>query len=135
MEEIFLLLKTKPTDDLLYVLEAVEGITYTATKYGDFDAYSINLKDPKGYMLFELIKDINIFIPQVSIYLSDYLLCKKQPTADIIRYIEMFKVDHLFSLYLSSPRINQAQRNCALRFITEKLNNPTTDKQNAQETS
>lgn len=110
MEEFLLLLKCKPTEELIYVSELVKDVEYTIVKQDDYEAYRVIPTTPNGKLVVELIKDINIFIPKVGYYLSDFLLLKRKPNAKIIEYLANFTIDDLFAPYISHQRINKAVR-------------------------
>lgn len=110
MEEFLLLLKCKPVDELVFLTELINNFDYTLIKQYGYDVYRINSNTRNGGLVVKLIKDLNIYIPKVNYYLSDFLLVKRQPTDDIIKYLDNFTTDDLFTPYISRQRINKAIR-------------------------
>lgn len=108
MEEYFYLLKCKATEELMFLFDNTKGVEYTLDKKDGFDVYKLTLNLIKNKTLVEIIKDINIYIPKVKEYISDYILLKKTPTKKILKYINLFTSDDLFLPYISQSRIKQA---------------------------
>lgn len=104
-KKTFRLLKCKAVDDLLYVFELEQGIDYVTKTHSQYTEYIINFNHNNAIDLFDCIKDLNIYIPQISIYLSDYILLKKMPTDKILSIINKLSVDDVFCPYISKQRL------------------------------
>ena len=109
MEEFFYLLECNPVKDLLFLFDLEENIDYIIEKQNNFAIVKVILTDERTKILKEVIQDMNIFIPQVSKYLSDYILIKERPTESILKYVNLFSSDDLFLPYISKQRVYKAE--------------------------
>lgn len=102
----FNILKVKATQELIDLFDLEEGLHYfvkrtlKGTQY-----YRLILDTADVQMLHEVIQTIDIYVPHIKIYLSDYILLKKEPTKAIKDLINHFTVDQLFGAFLHTPRI------------------------------
>ena len=117
MEENILLLKCKSIDELIFLYDLKEDKDYTIIKQNDVEAYNINLtSSDNAKVMIEVIKDVNIYIPHVKIYLSDFIFFKSIPTKAMLEYINYFSSDNLFLPYLTKERTSKAEIKHSERF-------------------
>lgn len=101
------LLKCSPVTDLLYICEIQE---YYEESQGGYDIYIIPIKDINAYYLYECVKNLDIYLQNTHIYLSDYILLKKKPTQSILTIFNHFNTDDLFQHCLSQQNIIKAHQ-------------------------
>lgn len=114
MSKSFKILKSSPTEDLLYVMDLRDGRDYTIEEKESYSAYVFDTDNTPNAsenveVMHKCISDLNIYIPKLNIYLSDYILLKKVPNDKILRLIDRFSVDDLFAHAVSRPRLYQAK--------------------------
>lgn len=125
MEEFFYLLKCKSVEELLFLYDFKEGQEYEVeTREEGIEVIKIPVNSDRAKCVIEVIKDIDIFIPKVGKYLSDYLLLKETPTKAIVNYLGYFKSDELFLPYISKSRVYKAQITHCKRFNHLQWANP-----------
>lgn len=109
MEEFFYLLYCNPINELLFLFDLKNNIDYSIEKKNGFNVVKIKLNNEKTKVLKEVIQDVNIFIPKVDKYLSDYIFTNETPTNAIMAYLNLFTSDDLFLPYISRQRIIRAE--------------------------
>lgn len=107
MEQFFLLLKCNAVDELIFLFELIDGVEYKTINHKGVEAYKIDISHVKSKMMVEAIKDLNVYIPKVNVYLSDIILLPKIPTKEILDYINLFSSDDLFLPYISNQRMKK----------------------------
>lgn len=111
-ESYFNLMKFEATDDLLTIFEFEEGLHYfTAITQNGTRYFRIILDTIETQEFYKLLKDLDIFMPHIGIYLSDFILLKKVPTKEIRELINLFSVDQLFSAFIHTPRLIKMKKN------------------------
>ena len=111
--KIFKLLKFGATEDMLYVANLTLGDDYTveSTKDG-IEYYRIKVKTEEAKAIYECLKDLNIYVPQGGVYMSDYILMKKgiHITQGDLAFIDSFSIDALFTHTISQPKLIRIKR-------------------------
>ena len=107
----FKILKCKPVDELFGIFELTKGVDYVEKNRGTYHEYIVNLNNNiNAREMYECIKDLNIFIPQIKVYLHDYVFLQKTPTAQILSLLAKFNVDDIFCHLISRPRLIMAKQ-------------------------
>lgn len=105
----FILLLIPATTDLLDIFDLEEDMHYCIEvdkKNNYIPYYKIFLDTRETNELYDLIKDINIYMPRAGgIYLSDYLFMKKPPIKEILNLMKEFTVDQIFAPFFIRSRI------------------------------
>ena len=114
MSQQYKILKSKPTEDLLYVMDIKEGRDYIIEENESYTAYVFGSDATPNAsesveVMHKCISDLDIYITKLNLYLSDYMLLKKIPNDKLLRLIDRFSVDDLFSHAVSRPRLYQAK--------------------------
>lgn len=108
----FKLIDVEATNDLLEIFDLDESSHYTKerTPKRGISYFKIYLDSKETQVFHDLIKDIDIYVPHIGIYLSDFMLMKVEPTNKVRDLINMFNVDQLFTPFLISPKLIRAKR-------------------------
>lgn len=100
----FDLIDAPPTQDLLYLLDLTEENYEKKTTSNNISFYRIKLEDPLAKMAYDLIKDIDIFIPRINRYLSDFIFMRTTPTKAVLAFLNKLTVDQLFAPFITSEK-------------------------------
>lgn len=109
MEEFFYLISCTPVNELLFLFDLKKDVDYIIENNNGFNVNKIILNNEKTKVLKEVIQDVNIFIPKVNKYLSEYIFAKEIPTDAIVAYLNLFTSDDLFLPYVSRQRMIRAE--------------------------
>lgn len=101
----FKLIKCKAVSELLYLYDIEEGIGCKVIPFGNYSCYYISNRNYYARLIYNLTRDINIYIPSKGIYLSGYILAKKHPTPAIYDLLNSLTIDGMFGPYFSQQRI------------------------------
>lgn len=105
-ESYFNLLDVEATKDLLEIFDLEENMHYFLSRTPKGIRYfRVILDSVETQAFYDLIKDIDIYVPHIGIYLSDYILLKKEPTKEIKDLINHFNIDQLFTPFIHTPRL------------------------------
>lgn len=105
-ETYFILLNIEATKDLLDIFELEEGMHYFLGRTDKGISYfRIILDSVETQEFYKIIKDIDIYVPHIGIYISDYILFKQVPTREIKDLIAFFNVDQLFTAFIHTPKL------------------------------
>lgn len=111
MPKYFDIINTKPTRDLIELFEMEEGLHYTRRRTRSGVSYfRVELDSQEMQMAYDLLKDVNIYVPQFNRYLSDFIFMRSEPIRPIVELIERFSVDQLFEAFLHMPKIMQTRK-------------------------
>lgn len=111
MPKHFDIINTKPTRDLIELFEMEEGLHYTKRRTRSGVSYfRVELDSQEMQMAYDLLKDVNIYVPQFDRYLSDFIFMRSEPIRPIVELIERFSVDQLFEAFLHMPKIMQTRK-------------------------
>ena len=107
----FKLLKCEATTDLIELFDFEEGMHYFFKRNPNgVEYYQIILDSSEAKMLYESIKDLNIYFPRLGIYLEDYIFLRTQPTKPICDLINQFSIEQLFDAYLHNTKLYRLRK-------------------------
>ena len=110
-KKTFNILKCKSVDELFSIFELINGVDYIEKDRGTYCEYVVYLNNNiNAREMYECVKDLDIYIPQINIYLSTYIFLQKTPTKQILSILEGFTVDDIFCHLLSRPRLITAKQ-------------------------
>lgn len=107
----FNILKCQPISELFDIMDLREDKEYfiSSTPNG-IEYYRLILDTVDAAAVYESLKDIDIYVPHIGIYLSDYLLLKKTPTKEIMNLLNYFSMDDFIQPFLNTPKIIRFRR-------------------------
>ena len=107
----FNLLKCEATKDLIDLFDLEDGSHYFTKRHlNGTEFYRIILDTPETQMLHECIKDLNIYIPRLNMYMEDYLFLKIQPPAPVYKLINQFNIEQIFDPYLHNAKLYRLRK-------------------------
>lgn len=92
--------------DLLELFDLENGSHYFLGELPDKTKfYVVRLNSPETQMLYECIKDLNIYIPRLNLYIEDYIFLKIPPTQPIQNLINKLNMEQVFDPYLHNVKL------------------------------
>ena len=105
-KKYFNIIDSKPTQDLIELMDLVQGRNYDKKETKNRIPYfRIKLDSSSAKLMYDLLKDVDIYIPRFKAYLSDFIFLRLKVTPAIVRLINEFDVDQLFSPFLHIAKI------------------------------
>lgn len=107
----FNLLKCKATTDLIELFDLKKDVQfYEAATPDGIQYYRVILDSPETKLMKDCIYDLDFYIPQLKIYLQDYIFLQKIPIKEIIMIINRFNVEDIFDPYLHNSKLTKLRK-------------------------